>query len=304
MAMKVISLIDRGKFTKKIINELKLSKMFSHKNIVQYYDAYYNDKNVAIMYEYCDGDTLKLFIHRMHKKQINNAQKELLCKKILCQIRDAIVYMHNMNIIHRDLKPENIMFKAENNNYVVKLIDFGFSKFVSSSSIKENGDVNMHISTCGTPLFMAPELLCGNVYNIKSDLWSFGIIMYQMLYSKMPFSNVKEYSDLVHMIKNTKIEFPNIYSSQCLELMMLLLNKNCNERISWEQFIKNEWFHIDDYTITKKEMEIEISNEINISEDATSLQLIAQKSSLEKELVVCDNRTIELSVIEDYIILD
>ncbi|ATZ80893.1 serine/threonine-protein kinase [Bodo saltans virus] len=303
VALKTISLKSHKQISNKIKNELKVSKTLIHPNIVKYYDAYYNNKTVAIIYEFCDGDTLKTFIKKLHMSSIDNLQKEIICKKILCQIKNAIEYMYTRNVVHRDLKPENILFKKENNNYVIKLIDFGFSRFISTSNIDTNGNVNINISTCGTPFFMAPEMLCGQCYNIKADLWSFGIMMYQLLYNKMPYQNVNNYSDLINKIKNETIHYDNIYSEQCIHLLKLLLNNDSDSRISWEQFINDKWFCIDNIEITEEEMIFDIKN-LSFDTYISTYTSTYTSSEKEKNIIECSGRTIELSFEEEYVILN
>ena len=101
---------------------------------------------------------------------------ELEAWVIFEQLLEAIKQTHKYNIIHRDIKPENILF----NNGKIKLSDFGFCK-----KLKEHSD--MADSMVGSPMYMAPECLTGNLYNTKADIYSLGILLYEMIFGYYPY---------------------------------------------------------------------------------------------------------------------
>lgn len=91
---------------------------------------------------------------------------------------ESLAYIHSKNVCHRDIKPENLMV-CPNSKSLIKLIDFGFASFLDSS-----GTVT---GSCGSPSYVAPEILSKSPYNTKCDVWSIGIIMYLMIYGELPF---------------------------------------------------------------------------------------------------------------------
>lgn len=134
-------------------------------------------------------------------------------------------------------------FDKEEPNYsweekiVVKLADFGLAK-----SYAEN-DSSMMNTMCGSPLYMAPELLLKQKYNSKADLWSFGIIMYQMLFGVRP-NEPKTIQQLIQNIKSKKIDFHlnKNFTPSCFDLITKLLDKDSESRINWNNFFNHEWF--------------------------------------------------------------
>lgn len=132
------------------------------------------------------------------EKYSENEARDVI--KSLC---DALHYCHEMNIVHRDLKPENLLYQNESTDSTIKIADFGLAKLLSEDSLL------MH-TACGTPGYVAPEILKGLAYDKTVDLWSIGVILYILLCGFPPF-----YHDntmiLYELIKSGKYEFPSPY---------------------------------------------------------------------------------------------
>ena len=145
-------------------------KKVSHHNIVQLHDIYQTTNNMYIVTELCqDGDLLR-------KLQRRRKLSEVEAKNYLRDIMSGAKYLHKNGIIHRDLKPANILLKKG----ICKLSDFGFAKSLNSE------DTVMK-SIVGTPLYMSPQILKKVKYTAKSDLWSIGLIYYEMLHGRTPW---------------------------------------------------------------------------------------------------------------------
>ena len=149
---------------------------------------------------------------------------------------DGLQYLINNNIIHRDLKPQNILVT---NDFNIRITDFGFARKFEKDTLLN--------TLCGSPMYMAPEIINKQDYSIKSDLWSVGIIIYQMFYGKVPF-DVNNFVQLIKKINNDKIKYDIkgiIISEQGLDILKSLLTIDVYKRISWNDFFYHPWFHTD-----------------------------------------------------------
>ena len=167
-------------------------------------------------------------------------------KFIIRQIIEAIKYIMDNNIVHRDLKPHNILINKSTKE--IKLCDFGFAR--------EFKDTLLTDTVCGSPLYMAPELLQNQKYNIKSDVWSLGIIMYEIVMKNHPFKS-NNISDLINKINNNKPILTNSsFSIECKELINNLLIVDYTKRLDWNDVFTNNWiYNKTEPTYEKNELE-------------------------------------------------
>jgi len=235
VAIKKIYKKDDAKYKKYIEKEIEIMYKLNHKNIIKLYETIYTEQHIFLILELCNTDLYK-FIQ-------NNELNEENIQYIIKQIVEAIKYIMDNNIVHRDLKPHNILI---NKNLDIKLADFGFAR--------EFKDTLLSDTICGSPLYMAPEILNNQKYNIKSDIWSLGIIMYEMVMKNHPFktNNMK---DLIEKINNKKPIIVNVnVSENCKNLIYNLLEIDYKKRLDWEDIFTNEWIYND--------LEIMIENKI------------------------------------------
>ena len=220
----------------------------NHKNIIKLYDTIYTEKYVFLVLELCDTD-LYTYIH-------NNIITEKDTQYIVKQIIEAIKYIMDNNIVHRDLKPHNILINKDTKE--IKLCDFGFAR--------EFKDTLLTDTICGSPLYMAPELLQNQKYNIKSDIWSLGIIMYEIVMKNHPFKS-NNISDLINKINNNKPILTNSnFSNDCKELIRDLLIVDYTQRLDWDDIFTNKWIFTPLNENNKNNINVENSIKNNVDD--------------------------------------
>ena len=234
-----------NKMLEKFLFELHISTVLKNENIVECIETFKTSRHWYIVTEYCDVGTFSDII-TLVKNTDGIINKEVNAKIYLSQLKDAMKYLRNVNVIHRDLKPQNILLKTVNKNgkktVVVKLADFGFARHFNKDTQQNDGCDDMVTTICGSPIYMAPEMLIDNKYNMKADLWSFGVIMYETMFGFCPFNYPKNISQLCEKIKNHTVTYPIDYSSECIDLIKLLLTTEPKNRITWDDFFNHAWF--------------------------------------------------------------
>lgn len=180
---------------------------FTHPNIIRSFDVYKTKKGkLCIVMEYADGGDLNMLIKKRKQDQKNgymNAfwpENEVL--EIFCQIIMALQSVHQHRILHRDIKSHNVFLTKD---MVVKLGDFGVSKVLSTTKSRA-------ATIIGTPYYYSPEMCKGESYDSKSDIWSLGVLLFEMCALEYPFRG-KNYSKLIEQITSSQYnEIPALYS--------------------------------------------------------------------------------------------
>ena len=211
--------------------EIGILKLCHHPNIVRLLDHLENENYIFIITEYIDGDTL----HKYFKKRKIVFTESEACL-IMTQIANGVKYLHKYGIVHRDLKPENIMITKQNNIDIIKIMDFGLSKIVSSQEKMIDG--------YGTLSYVSPEVLLRVPYNKEVDIWSLGIILFYMLCGHLPFKGSNQ-SIVADKIVNDDLEFDEYewkkMSKDVKKLISGCLIKEPEERITIEEFLNHPW---------------------------------------------------------------
>ena len=171
------------------------------------------------------------------------------------QLNKTFKKMKENNIIHRDLKLENILIKYnEDKTYIVKLTDYGCSKKVSSIS-------QMYCSTIvGTNIYMAPEILKGEKYNYKCDLWSIGVIIYKLFFIKPPFSGLNESALIKNIEELGNKALKSTKNEELDDLIRQLLEKDPAKRLDWDKYFNHPFFKIKKINLIYETNEDNIEN--------------------------------------------
>lgn len=154
--------------------------------------------------------------------------KEQEALVIISQLIDGFQELYNKEVIHRDLKPANILKDGD----TYKIADFGFAKFVG------NFNTSLLKSCVGSPLYMAPQILARKTYGTKCDIWSIGVIFYEMLTGETPWKGFDE-KDLLKNIISKKLIIRNATLTKfCEDLLRRILILEEKDRISWEELFE------------------------------------------------------------------
>ncbi len=153
-------------------NELRLARKISHKHVCRMYDLGEEGVSHFITMEYVPGEDLKRFIKRSEQLTVNKAVS------IAKQICEGLVEAHHLGVIHRDLKPQNIMIDSEGNT---RIMDFGIARFLEGEGVTTQGVL------IGTPDYMSPEQAEMEGVDRRSDIYSLGVILFEMVTGKVPF---------------------------------------------------------------------------------------------------------------------
>ncbi|EZG79926.1 protein serine/threonine kinase catalytic domain protein [Gregarina niphandrodes] len=194
--------------------ERNVLELIRHPFIVSLYHAFQTNKKLYFVMEFCPGG--ELFFHLSRASRFPEPKVVFYAAEIIL----ALEFLHRRDIIYRDLKPENILLDGEGH---VKLTDFGLSK----SGVADNYGTR---SLCGTPEYLAPEILSQQGHGKAVDWWSLGSLIYEMLTGLPPFYS-KDRDRLFHNIRSGDIKFPPHVSQQAQDLMKKLFVRDPDRRL-------------------------------------------------------------------------
>lgn len=204
--------------------EIEIMCSLHHPLIVDIFYFFQDDDMYYIVMEYAKNGTLYDYINQKGNLPEDEA------KRIFAQLVTVLMYLHNdQHVFHRDLKAENILLD-ENNN--VRLSDFGMAR---------NFMPNQKFDTiCGSPAYMAPEVIQGHPYDLKSDVWSMGILLYAMVCGQLPFDD-PSIPKQMQMTLYTSPQIPPHVSQPIKNLILGCLVKNPLQRLSLNEVARNSW---------------------------------------------------------------
>ncbi|XP_061149343.1 serine/threonine-protein kinase ULK1 isoform X2 [Syngnathus typhle] len=201
--------------------------------------------SVYLVMEYCNGGDLADYLHS------KGTLSEDTIRVFLQQIAGAMRVLQAKGIIHRDLKPQNILLsyspgrKSHSNNTCIKIADFGFARYLQNNM--------MAATLCGSPMYMAPEVIMSQNYDAKADLWSIGTIVFQCLTGKAPFqaSSPQDLRMFYEKNKNLSPNIPRETSSHLRHLLRGLLQRNHKDRMDFDEFFSHPFLEATTSSIKK-----------------------------------------------------
>jgi len=232
---KCIDEVTEEDFQEEIIKfnrELSIMKQCYCENSVEIYGYFDIEEYFIIVMELCDNTLFK----ELAKTKNGFKTKEI--REILLQLNNVFRIMNEKNIVHRDIKLNNILVKylnEEKSKFKVLLSDYGVSNQLSSITKK-------YKTHAGTQIIMAPEILSGKDYNNKCDLWSLGVIIYQLYTKKPPYTGALDNEILQQIDKLDQSVLDVIEDKKLKDLLSKLLVKEPENRISWEEYLEHDFF--------------------------------------------------------------
>ncbi|KAL3065035.1 hypothetical protein OYC64_015256 [Pagothenia borchgrevinki] len=262
VAVKVVSKKSLNRVsTENLLTEIEILKTMRHPHIVQLKDFQWDAENIYLILEWCSGGDLSCFIRS------RRILPETVVRRFLQQIACALQFLNERNISHLDLKPQNILLSGS----ILKLADFGFARYMSPWDEQS--------SLRGSPLYMAPEMVCRRQYDSRVDLWSVGVILYEALFGRAPFAS-RSYAELEEKIRsNQPIELPPgaRVSKNCRDLLLRLLDRNPDARITFKEFFTHPFV----------DMEHMPSAESLVKAKAMVLQAVQKDQEGERDAALC-----------------
>lgn len=225
-AIKVVKL---GKFKEVpklhefTMNEIKTLSKIENPNVIKFIEMLQTCNNVYLVYEFCNGGTLE---NQIQKKKFLQETEAL---QVFQQILNAFKSLIKENILHRDLKPSNILL----HDGLIKVADFGFCKALL-------GPQDLTKTMVGSPIYMAPEILKGCNYSIKADIWSMGVVLFEMLFGYCPYED-RTIARLINQIDHKMLTIPkhiNKISKKTEDLLRKLLVVDPRYRIEWSALLR------------------------------------------------------------------
>ncbi|XP_043933069.1 calcium/calmodulin-dependent protein kinase type 1G [Protopterus annectens] len=210
-------------------NEIAVLKRIKHENIVALEDIYESPTHFYLLMEVVSGGEL---FDRILERGVYTEKDASI---VINQVLKAVKYLHENGIVHRDLKPENLLYLTPHEDSKIMITDFGLSK------MEDNGIMS---TACGTPGYVAPEVLAQKPYSKAVDCWSIGVITYILLCGYPPFYEDTE-SQLFARITEGKYEFDSPFwddiSESAKDFIRCLLEKDPDKRYTCEQALQHPW---------------------------------------------------------------
>lgn len=235
-----------------IESEIEILSSLDHPNIIRFYGYTETDGIYYLRMEYCNGGDVYDFLKNPGSEKYRNEAggfTNSFFYEFVTQTVSGLKYIHDKNIVHRDIKLHNVLIKNDNDRIEFKISDFGFACYDLCSMNSKDIDIDnvlckKYYKLCGTPYYMAPEIILNinqmeNIasyknsvrkrnmflYNKKIDIWSLGICMYELMFNLLPFSNIKNVTDL-----------ENFYN---LDNIQDIMNKKINRRVTLKTQFRN-----------------------------------------------------------------
>ncbi|XP_025204259.1 serine/threonine-protein kinase PLK4 [Melanaphis sacchari] len=237
--MKKQNMIDR------VRQEVKIHSQLKHPSILELYTFFEDCRHVYLVLELCHNGELLQYL-----KRNGNKLSEIEARYIIRQVVEGLLYLHKHNIVHRDMTLTNLLLTKDMR---IKIADFGLATQLNSKDEK-------HMTMCGTPNYISPEVATRSSHGLETDLWGLGCLLYTLLVGHPPFDTDAIKSTLTKVVMSN-FSLPNYLSNKAKDLINCLLRKNPRDRIDLHGVLKHDfmqekiicdrpsiWFHQSHFT--------------------------------------------------------
>ena len=228
-------------------DEIAILNNMNHENIIKLYEVFDEKEHYYLITELMLGG--ELFDRIVTKAFYNEKEARDVCKILFT----ALNHCHERNVAHRDLKPENLLLVSKTNDKNIKIADFGFAKKVTGPRCLQ--------TQCGTPGYVAPEILHGVAYGTMADMWSLGVITYILLGGYPPFIEQNQ-RELFKKIKRGQYEFHVEYwgtiSKGAKDLIAGMLTVDPSKRLTADQCLMAPWITGSDADLAGKDLGVNL----------------------------------------------
>ena len=228
-AIKVINKesIVKQKMVEQTNREIEIMYKLDHPHIIKLYSHFEDDEDFCLIMQIASKGQLYSIIKRLKRLDQRTAAQYMR------EVISAIKYLHTRNppIIHRDIKPENILLDQEGR---CKLADFGWSNFDVGDKFRD--------TYCGTPEYLAPEMITKSGHNESVDIWALGVLLFEMLTGRTPFNFTGDRIQLFNNIKTLRIIWTDDFPQLAKDLVGKILRLNPKDRLTLDEIINHQWF--------------------------------------------------------------
>jgi len=208
--------------------EIEIMYRVHHPNVVKLFGHFEDNNFCYFIMEYIPGGNIYSLLPKNGIRKVSTQNVVSIMKDVI----SATYFLHHMipPIVHRDIKPENVVL---DNNMVAKLTDFGWSNYIQ-------GDIK-RTTVCGTPVYLAPEIINNTGHDEKVDIWCIGVLMFELLTGSAPFQG-EDVQTVKSNISRLKIRWPKGMDRDAVDLISKILKYNPDERLSLEQILLHPFF--------------------------------------------------------------
>ncbi|CAD8141236.1 unnamed protein product [Paramecium octaurelia] len=216
-----------------LLKEISIMRKLNHNGVIKLHEVFEDEINIYFVLDYLEGGEL------YHHIQNNQTFPEKLVARIIATVLNTLDYLQKLNILHRDLKPENMILRNKGILDDIVITDFGLADYYSMKG-------NYLFTRCGTPGYVAPEVLHDEAYDFKIDIFSVGCLMFVLLAGRSPFKGQK-YDDIVMKNYHCQVDYKSIENSISTDgqsLLKQLLHQNSQFRPSARLALRHKWFEL------------------------------------------------------------